>query len=142
MNFILELVAVIFLGWLQPRKSYVSVIFGPSSSNIVFRLSNDAHLVKFFKTRHAPTLLYCIPLSPSTPLSNGAFILCNVSLPHPGGTAISSLSLIISLNGLRLCPNFLMMVVLQLYFFLTTSSLTLVSHKPFSLITTHIFKTR
>jgi hypothetical protein len=117
MTVTLEHVAVTFLGWLQLRKSYVSVTFGPPSSKIVLRLSKNAHPAKFFKKRHAPTLLHCIPLFPSTPLPNGALILCNVSLPQPGGMVISSLSLITSQNGLRLCLHFLMMVVLQLFFF-------------------------
>jgi hypothetical protein len=142
MTVTLEHVAVTFLGWLQLRKSYVPVTFGPPSSKIVLRLSKDAHPAKFFIKRHAPTPLCCILLSPSTPFPNGALILCNVILPQLGGTVISSLSLIISQNGLRLCLLFLMMVVLQLSSSLTTSSLALVFHKPLSLIMVHIFKTR
>jgi hypothetical protein len=142
MTITLELVAVIFLGWLQPRKAYVPVIFVPPYSKIVLRLSNDAHPVKFFTKSHAPTLLYCIPLLLLAPFPNGALILCNVILPQSGGTVISSLSLIISLNGLRLCLHFLTMNILHLSLFLTTSSLTLVSHKTLSLIKAHIFKTR
>jgi len=142
MTVTLEFVVIIFLGWLQPRKSYVPIIFGPPYSKTVSMLSNNAHLVKFFKKRHVPTLLHCIPLFSSAPLQNGALILCNVSLPQLRGTIISSLSLIISLNGLRLCLHFLTMVVLQHSLFLTTLSLALVSHKTLPLIMAHISRTR
>ena len=61
MTVTLEPVAVTFLGWLQPIKFYVPDTFGPPSSRIVWRPSKSAHPAKFFKTRHEPTLLRCIP---------------------------------------------------------------------------------
>jgi hypothetical protein len=138
----LEHVAVTFLGWLQLGKYYMSVTFGPPSSRIVLRLPKDAHPTKFFIKRYAPTLFHCILLSPSTPFPNGALILCNVILPQSGGIVISSFPLIISKYGLRLFLLLLMMVVLHLSPYSTTSSLTLVFHKTLSLITVHIFKNR
>jgi hypothetical protein len=142
MNVTLEHVAVTFLGCLQLINSYMLVTFGPPSSKIVLRLSNDAHPTTFFMKRHTPTLLHCILLSPSATFPNGALILCNVIIPQLGGKVISPLPLITSQNGLRLCLLLLMMVVLQLSSYSTTSSFTLVFHKPFSLITVQIFKTR
>jgi hypothetical protein len=88
MTVTLEPVAVTFLGWLPPRKFYVLDTFGPPSSRIVWRPSKSAHLAKFFKTRHTPTLLRCIPLFPSAPFPNGALISCSVSLPQLGGMVI------------------------------------------------------
>jgi hypothetical protein len=76
---------IISQGWLQPKKSYVSVIFGPPYSKTALRPLKNSHPVKSFRRKHVPTQLHSIQLSPSTPLLNGVLISCNVSLPQSGG---------------------------------------------------------
>jgi hypothetical protein len=107
MTVTLEPVAVIFLGWLQLRKSYVSTTFGPLFSKIVLRQSKNAHPAKFFTKRHAPTLLCCIPLLPSAPLPNGALISCSVILPQLGGTVTSSCTIDYFTKWVEAMPTFL-----------------------------------
>jgi hypothetical protein len=84
----LELVEIIFLGWLQPKKFYVWFIFRPPYSKIASRTLKNSHPIKYFKGKHIPTQLHFILLSLSSPFPNGASILCNVSLPQRGHSYI------------------------------------------------------
>jgi hypothetical protein len=120
----LKLMVVIFLGWLQPKKYYLSVIFGLPYSNIALRPLKNAHPVRSFRRKHIPTQLHFIPLSPSTPLQNGVLISCNGILPQSGGTVILSFSSIILLK----CLHLLTMVELQHFLCSITSSLNSESH--------------
>jgi hypothetical protein len=72
--------AIIFLGWLQPKKFYMLVIFGLPYSKIALRPLKNSQPVKSFGGKHVPTQLHFIPFSSLTPLQNGASILCNVSI--------------------------------------------------------------
>jgi hypothetical protein len=129
MTITLELVVVIFLIWLQLRNLYMAVIFGLPYSNISLRALKNVHHVRYFRGKNVPTQIHFIPLSSSSPLQNGSSILCNVSLPQLGGTIISSLSSIISLNGLRLWIHSLTMATLQHFLCSITSSLNSVCQK-------------
>jgi hypothetical protein len=116
MTITLDLVAMIFLGWLQPNFFYVSVIFGLPYSKIALRSLKHSYAVISFRRNHVPTHLHFIPLSSLASLPNGVSISCNVSLPQPMGMVILSLSLIISLNEMRIFLHSLMMAEL-LHFF-------------------------
>ena len=80
----LEHVAVIYLGWLQPRKSFTLVIFGPWSLNISMKRLKNSHHVSSFIQRSSPTLLYSTPSFPLALSPNGGLILCIVILPQLG----------------------------------------------------------
>ena len=90
MTDIQEHVAVIFLGWLQPRKSFALAISGPQSSNIFTRLLRNAHLVNIFIPKSALILLCYTPSLPLAHFPNGGLTSCIVSLPQPRGMVTSS----------------------------------------------------
>ena len=56
----LEHAVVIYLGWIQPRKSFVLAISGLQYLNTVMRLLRNAHLVNIFypKKRTHPNPLH------------------------------------------------------------------------------------
>ena len=76
----LEHVAVIYLGWLQPRKSFTLAISSLKSLKTVTRLLRNAHLVNIF-IRKSALILLCYNLSfPLAHFPNGGLIICIVSL--------------------------------------------------------------
>ena len=80
----LEDVAVIYLGWLYPRKSFALAISSIQSLKIVTRLLRNAHPLNISIRKITPTLL-CYTPSLSLALSpNGRSITCIVSLPQLG----------------------------------------------------------
>ena len=58
----LEHVAVIFLGWLQPRKSFTLANSSLQSSKIVMRLLRNTHPTNTSIRKSAPTLLRYTPV--------------------------------------------------------------------------------
>ena len=86
----LEHVEVIYLGWLQPKKSFVLAIFGLLSSKIVMRLLRNSHLVNTFILKSAPILLRYTLSLPLALSPNGGLIICIVSLPKLGVMVTSS----------------------------------------------------
>ena len=80
----LEHVAVIYLGWLQPRKSFALAISVLLSSKTVMRLLRNAHPVNIFIQKSACTLLHYTPSLSLAILPNGGYISCIVSLPQLG----------------------------------------------------------
>ena len=81
----LEHVAVIYLGWLEPRKSFALSISGLLSSNTIMRLFKNSHLTNIFIPKREPILLYFTPSLPLALFPNGELTSCIVSLPQPGG---------------------------------------------------------
>ena len=80
----LENVVVIFLGWLQPRKSFVLGISGLQYSKIVMRWLRNSRPVNTSILKTTPTLLlYTLSLQLAL-LPNGVLILCIVILPQLG----------------------------------------------------------
>ena len=80
----LEHVEVIYLGWLQPRKSFTLAISGLPSSNTVMRMLRNSHLVTTFILKGTPILLCYTPSFPLAHSPNGVLTSCIVSLPRPG----------------------------------------------------------
>ena len=97
----LEHVVVIYLGWLQPRKSFALAIYGILSSKTVMKLSRNAHLVNTFILKSAPIFLRYTPSLSLAHSPNGGLTSCIVSLPQTGGMVTSSYPWVISQNGLR-----------------------------------------
>lgn len=131
---ILEHVEVIFLGWLQPKKSYASDTFILPYSKIVWKLLKSVLYVKLFIQKHALILLHCILSLLLTLLQNGALILYIVSLPQPGGMSTSLFLLTTLLNELRLCLHMLTMIRLPQCSFLITLFLGMEFLEPSLLI--------
>jgi len=86
----LEHVVVIYLGWLQPRKSFALAISSLLSSKTVMRLLRNAHLVNIFILKSAPILLRYTSSFPLAHSPNGGLTSCIVSLPQLGGMVTSS----------------------------------------------------
>ena len=86
----LEHVAVIYLGWLQPRKSFALAISGLQYLNTVTRLLIISHLVNIFILKSAHILLRYTPSLLLAHSPNGGLTSCIVILPHPGGMVTSS----------------------------------------------------
>ena len=78
----LEHVAVIYLGWLHPRKSFKLAISGLLSSKTVMRLLRNAHLVNTFIPKGTLILLRYTPSLSLVHFPNGGLTLCIVSLPQ------------------------------------------------------------
>ena len=77
----MEHVEVIYLEFLQPKKSFVLAIFGLLSSKTVMRLLRNAHIANIFIPKSAPILLrFTSPLSLAL-FPNGGLTSCIVSLP-------------------------------------------------------------
>ena len=87
---ILEHVAVIYLGWIQLRKSFAMAISGLQSLKIVTRILRNAHPGNIFIQKSAPILLCYTPSLLLAHLSNGGLNLCIVILPQPRGMVTSS----------------------------------------------------
>ena len=86
----LEHVAVIYLGWLQPKKSFTLAISSLQSLNIVMRLLRNSHLVNIIIQESALILLRYTPSLPLALFPNRGLIICIVHLPQPGGMVTSS----------------------------------------------------
>ena len=86
----LDHVVVIYLGWLQPRKSFALAISSLQYLKIVTRLLRNAHLVNIFIQKSALILLHWTPSFFSSLSPNGGSIICIVNLPQSGGMVISS----------------------------------------------------
>ena len=86
----LEHMAVIYLGWLQPRKSFMLAIFGLQYLNIVMRLLRNAHPINISIWKTAPTLLHYTPSLALALFPNGGSISCIVILPQLRGMVTSS----------------------------------------------------
>ena len=86
----LEHVAVIYLGWLQPIKSFMLAIFGVQSLKIVMRLSRNAHPANIFIRKSALILLRYTPSLPLALCPNGGLIIYILSLPQSWGMVTSS----------------------------------------------------
>ena len=82
-------VAVIFLGWLQLRKSCALAIYGLLFLKIIMRLLRNAHPVNIFIQKSALILLRYTPSLSLALFPNGGSIICIVSLPQPGGMVTS-----------------------------------------------------
>ena len=57
----LEHVAVIFLGWIRPRKSFALAISGPQYAKIVMILLRNAHPTNISIRKRTPTLIRYTP---------------------------------------------------------------------------------
>ena len=110
----LEHVAVIYLGWLQPIKSFALDSSGLESLKSVMRLLRNAHLVNTFILKSTPILLRYTPSFPLAHFPNGGLIIFIVSLPQPGGMLTSSWLLTILQSGLRPCLHMRKIVTLSL----------------------------
>ena len=119
MNSTLEHVEVIFLGWLQPRKSFALGIFGLRSLNIVMKQLRNYHPINTFILKSAPTLLLYTPSLLLALFPSGVLISCIIRLPQLRGMVTSLQSLINSQNGLRKCLHMQRMVRLLPSFYLT-----------------------
>ena len=75
----LEHVVVIFLGWLQPKKSFALDIFGLQSSKTVMRLLRNAHPANISIRKSIPTLPRYTPslLLALSPNGGSIFMHCN-----------------------------------------------------------------
>jgi hypothetical protein len=103
MTVTLELVAVIFLGWLQPKFFYVPVIFGLPYSKIALRPLKNSHPIISFRRNHVPTQAPLHPIVVIDPFPKWGINFMQCKPTSLRGMVILSLSSIISLNGLRLC---------------------------------------
>ena len=86
----LDNVAVIYLGWLHPKKSFMLSISSLQYLNIVTRLLRNAHPVNIFIWKSALILLHCTLSLLLALLPNRGSIVCIVSLPQLGGMVTSS----------------------------------------------------
>ena len=82
-------VAVIYLGWLQPKKSFALAISGLPSSKTVMRLLINSHLVSTYILRSTPILLHYTPSLSLAHSPNGGLTSCIVILPQLGGMSTS-----------------------------------------------------
>ena len=86
----LEHVAVIYLGWLQPRKSFALAISRLLSLKTVIRLFRNFHHVNIFIPKSAHILLRYTPSLPLAHFPSGGSTLYIISLPQQGGMVTSS----------------------------------------------------
>ena len=85
----LEHVEVIFLGWLQSRKSFVVGISGLWYLNIVMKWLRNSHPVNMFIQKITPTVLLYTPSLQLALFPSGVLILCIVRLPRSGSMVTS-----------------------------------------------------
>ena len=81
-------VVVIYLGFLQPKKSLEQAIVGRPSSKIALMQSRNATLARCLHVICARNLPHYIPLSPPFPSLSGCLILWIATQPRLGGTII------------------------------------------------------
>ena len=98
-------VVVIYLGFLQPKKSWERDIFGCRSSNIVLMRTRSVTLAKCLQAICAPIQPCYILLSLPIPLLSGGLILWIVAQLWLGGIITLLWLSITSQNGKRICPQ-------------------------------------
>ena len=97
-------VVVIYLGFLQPKKSWERDIFGHRSSNIALMRSRSVTLTRCLHAICAHILPRYILLSPPVPSPSGGLTSWIATQLQLGGIIILLWLLITSMNGYRLCP--------------------------------------
>ena len=108
----LEHVAVISVGWLQPRKFFTLGVYGLLSLKIVMKRLRNVHPFNTFIQKSAPTLLLYTPSLQLALFPNVVLILCIITLPQPGGMVTSLYPSITLQNQLRKCLHMQRMEIL------------------------------